>query len=67
LTSDAPSAFTRAPSVCIVLGLEASPSVHVDALDESEATRLGDWLTAHDDYIDLVSRAQDLAERDRAA
>jgi hypothetical protein len=64
---DAPSPHARTPAVTIVLALEAAPDVAIDCIDEGEAKRLGQWLTAHDDYVDLVSRAQDLADRDRAA
>jgi hypothetical protein len=65
--SGAPIASPRTPSVLVVLSLEAAPTVVIDALDEREAQRLGDWLCSHDDYLELVDRAQEIAERDRAA
>ena len=55
-----------APAVIIVLRLEATPRVVLDALSESEAVRLVDWLESQDDYVRLVARALEL-EEERAA
>ena len=56
-----------APSVQIVLALEASPQIICDYLHEHEAVRMDDWLRAHPDYVELIARARELAERERAA
>jgi hypothetical protein len=55
------------PAVTIVFALEERPRVIWDAISESEAQRLRDWVEAHDQYVDIVSAAWDLACEERAA
>jgi hypothetical protein len=56
-----------APSVHIVLELEATPRVYCDYLHDGEEDRMRDWLAGHDDYLELIDRALELATRERAA
>ena len=44
------------PAIVIRLELEAAPRVYLDAVAESEAVRLEDWLVGHDAYLELVAR-----------
>jgi hypothetical protein len=57
----------NAPAVVIRLSLEARPRVYVDAIHESDATRLAEWLESHPQYADLVARALELEREKRAA
>jgi hypothetical protein len=57
----------NAPAILIVLGLEERPSVRIDCLDESEQARMLDWVESHPVYLELISRAFELAESERAA
>jgi hypothetical protein len=56
-----------APSVHIVLELEAAPRVYCDYLHDGEDARMVDWLAGHDEYRELIDRALEVAERERAA
>jgi len=51
------------PALTIVFGLEEAPHVVTDCVDDAEAARLGDWLAAHPEYVDLVDAALLLARR----
>jgi hypothetical protein len=51
------------PSLHVVIELEASPRIYLDALNEAEAERLADWLTASPEARELLQ----LAERWREA
>ena len=55
------------PAVVVRFPLEGAPRVYVDALNDEEAARLGDWLAARVEYADLVDRALALEEEARAA
>jgi hypothetical protein len=55
-----------APGYLILLPLEGRPRVVLDALHDDEEHRLHEWLEASG-YIDLVERALDLADEERAA
>ena len=52
------------PAIVIRLELEA-PRVYLDAVTESEAARLEDWLVGHDAYLELVARARELEAEKR--
>lgn len=56
-----------APAVVITLRIEAAPLVLVDALDESEADRLLDWIYHSPDLAALVGMALDLMDEAKAA
>jgi hypothetical protein len=51
------------PSVTIVLSLEAAPRVITDAQTDAEANRLGDWILAQPDLVELLDKA--LVSRER--
>ncbi len=56
------------PALVIRIEVEAAPKVYVHTLNESEEHRLTDWLTeARPDYGELVARALELADEERAA
>jgi hypothetical protein len=55
------------PAVLIVLGIEERPSVRIDALNEGEQARMLDWIESHPDFLELIGRAYELAESERAA
>ena len=55
------------PAVSIVFGLEESPRVRLDSLDEGEQVRLVDWLEGHPEYLGLIDRAYELAETEQGA
>jgi hypothetical protein len=46
-----------APSLIIVLELEAAPRLLFDVASESEEKRLTDWIEAHPALLDLAARA----------
>jgi len=48
---------TRAPSVTVVLSLEAAPRLISDALTDAEANRLADWILSQRDLTELVDLA----------
>jgi hypothetical protein len=56
-----------APSLHIVLELEAAPRVYCDWLRESDELRMADWLDAHPDHRELIDRALEIAAEERAA
>jgi hypothetical protein len=49
-----------APAVSVVFGLEASPRVRLDYVDEGDEIRMLDWLEAHPEYLRLISLAMEL-------
>jgi hypothetical protein len=51
----------------IRLALEHPATVYLDCLNDGEEARLLDWLATRSDYEDLVARALELAETERAA
>ena len=55
------------PAITIRLEVEAPPRVVVDALTDGENARAFDWVDANLEYAELVARAFDLEERERAA
>jgi hypothetical protein len=55
------------PAVIIRIPLEHPVSVYMDATNDGEGARLLDWVNAHPDLVDLVHRAFELADRERAA
>jgi hypothetical protein len=56
------------PAVVIRLEYERPPVVYCDALNDADELRLGFWLAeARPEYGELVSRALDLAARERAS
>ena len=57
----------EAPAVVIELRLETAPRVRIHCLNESEETRIVDWLRSHDALAELVAPALELAEEARAA
>jgi hypothetical protein len=54
------------PAVSVVFGLEASPRVRVDYVDEGDEIRMLDWLEAHPVYLRLISLAMELVGVQRA-
>lgn len=56
-----------APSILIRLSLEEKPRLAVDCLTDGEEARLVDWLSAKPEYLDLVTRAIELADERKAA
>ena len=57
----------NAPAIVIRLSLEARPSVYIDAIHESDESRLAEWLESHPQYADLVARALELERKELAA
>jgi hypothetical protein len=55
------------PAVLIVLPFEAVPQVRCEYLNSGDEERMLDWLGAHPELLELVSRALELAEEARAA
>jgi hypothetical protein len=55
------------PAVVIRLELETTPRVIADYLSEGEERRMVDWLRAHPEQEDLVTRALEIARLGRAA
>jgi hypothetical protein len=55
------------PAVLIELGLESAPRVLIHSINDSEQSRVVDWIQAHDGLAELVLRALELAEEARAA
>lgn len=55
------------PAVIIRLEFEHSPAVVFDYLSGDEEQRMALWLAGHADYLELVDRALELCERERAA
>ena len=51
------------PSIGIRLSLEERPRLAVDYLTKGEEDRLVDWLSAKPEYLDLVTRAIELADQ----
>jgi hypothetical protein len=49
-----------APSIVIVLELEAAPLLLCNCVDESEERRLEDWLDAHPALLELAAKALEL-------
>jgi hypothetical protein len=58
-----------APKFVIVLELEQSPKIFLDAQSDGELVRLKDWLRSHSELAELVEVALDVetAWRERAA
>jgi hypothetical protein len=57
----------EAPAVLIELRLEwSAPRVLVHAMNDSEETRVLDWVRSQDGLAELVVRALELAEKARA-
>jgi hypothetical protein len=58
----------NAPAVIIRLEYEGPPVVYCDALHDGDEQRLAFWLVdTRPEYGELVARALELAERERAA
>jgi hypothetical protein len=55
------------PAIVIELGLETAPRVLIHSMNESEGTRVIDWIRSRDELADLVVRALELAEEALAA
>jgi hypothetical protein len=55
------------PRITIELGLETPPRVLIHCTNDSEQSRVVDWIQAHDELAELVVRALELAEEARAA
>jgi hypothetical protein len=55
------------PRITIELGLETAPRVLLHSMNDSEETRVLDWVRSHDELAELVARALELAEEARAA
>jgi hypothetical protein len=62
-----PTSDRQAPAWVLRLELEARPAIYVDAVNDGEADRLADWLRAKPEYAELVERARDLMQQERAA
>lgn len=56
-----------APAILIRIEFEAPTRVDAVWLHESDEIRMRDWLSAHPDEAELVARAMELQERERAA
>lgn len=52
----------RAPAVVIRFELETKPRIYMDVLNDSEETRLADWLCSRPRYAALVHRAFELSQ-----
>ena len=59
--------MTGPPALTILLPFEAEPRVWINALTDAEAARLWDWIAGRDELVELVARALELAETERAA
>jgi hypothetical protein len=57
----------RGASITIRVALEAAPVVWRDFGDDGDERRMRDWLDAHPDYWELIDRAVELIEQERAA
>ncbi len=55
------------PALIVRLALESPASVYLDCRNDGEEARLLDWLSAHEEYADLVARVLELAGRERRA
>jgi hypothetical protein len=55
------------PAIVIELGLETPPRVLIHCGNDSEETRVIDWIRSHDELAELVARALELAAEARAA
>jgi hypothetical protein len=58
---------TSKPAVVISFPLEEAPTLHIDAIRESEWLRIVDWILAHPEWNELIRRAHELVEEARAA
>ena len=56
----------RPPAITIRLEVEGTPRVVFDAMNESEAARVLEWLDSKPDYDELVGRALELELREQA-
>jgi hypothetical protein len=56
-----------APSLVILLELEAAPQLLCNYVDEGEERRLRQWLDAHPDLLELAVRALELRDELEAA
>jgi hypothetical protein len=57
----------NAPAIVIRLSFEARPRVYVDAIHESDESRLAEWLESQPQYAELVARALELERKEPAA
>jgi hypothetical protein len=56
------------PAILIEIRLEAGrPRVYIDARDEGEFLRLGDWLWSKPDLAELIRLAVELQNEERVA
>lgn len=55
------------PALVIELAVEATPRVRIECVNESEERRIVDWIRAHDGLAELVARALELVDEERAA
>jgi hypothetical protein len=57
----------NAPAVVIRLSLEAQPRIYIEAVRESDESRLTEWLESKPQYAELVALALELERKERAA
>lgn len=55
------------PAVYIELPVESAPRVRVVCLNESEEQRLWHWLFSQEELTELIERALEIAQEQRAA
>jgi hypothetical protein len=58
---------TAPPVIVIEFRIESAPRVLIHATTADQEQRVWDWVGAHDEYRELVARALELAEQERAA
>ena len=56
-----------APAFIVRFEIETSPVLVLDTLNDSERARLLDWINQHDEWVELLARAQQLADERRVA
>lgn len=56
-----------APRVLIEFPIEAAPQVRIICVSGTEERRLLDWILSHDEFAEILGRALELSEQERAA
>ena len=55
------------PAMLIEFPVESAPRLYMRAQNEGEERRLNDWLVSHPELTELIERALELAQEQRAA
>jgi hypothetical protein len=57
-----PNPIARRPSLTIQLAVEAKPHPWMDCLNDSEESRLLDWINGNDELAEVVDRAVEIRD-----